>query len=80
MTNSKKVLAPDAGRSVNWVHVILAVLGFLVINATLNALSGVRLVLATILCAYLPTYFDGSEFTPEGRPWPAIEKSKAICR
>ena len=80
MTNTRKVLAPDPGHSVNWLHVVVAALGFLLLNSVFHLFSGVRLVLAICLCAYLPTYFDGTEFTTKGRPWPALQKNGAFFR
>lgn len=33
-------------------------------------------VALTLVAAYLPSYFDGTEFTAEGRPWPAFADLK----
>jgi len=65
------------GKSAVWLHMCAAFLLFLFLNRfVIVIVQGLaRSVLLALLVGYLPSYFDGSEYTVEGRSFPQVQIS-----
>jgi len=71
---SNKVFIPKGpGKPAPWLLMSMAFFAFIVFNNFVTVLvqGAVRSLIVAALVGYLPSYFDGSEYTSEGRssPW-----------
>lgn len=77
MSRRNVFLPSGPGKSAPYLLMCIAFIAFLAINNFLVTLvkGSVRSLLAAALVGYLPAYFDGSEYTSEGRSSPICQIS-----
>jgi len=73
----KQVFLPKGpGKPVPWIPMFMAFFGFLIINNFIALVQGsVRSLLVAVLVGYLPSFFDGSEYTSKSRSNPMLQLS-----